>query len=138
MEEKKDQGFTIKDKRIFSFESNSSSKKSPGTDDTAVHNNSSERTELNSGVVNNAPPLPEISFSTFIISLSSSVLFHMGEIPDPITNMTQRNLPLAKQTIDILAILKQKTVGNLTNDEAQLLENLLYDLRIRYVEEIKK
>jgi len=64
-------------------------------------------------------------------------LFHFGDIPDPITNKKQRNLPLAKQTIDILGILKTKTVGNLTKEESHLLDNLLYDLRLRYVNETK-
>ncbi|MBN2108372.1 MAG: DUF1844 domain-containing protein [Deltaproteobacteria bacterium] len=85
-----------------------------------------------------AKDLPEINFSSFIISLSSSALFHLGDIPDPATNQTQRNLPLAKQTIDILGLLKEKTVGNLARDESQLLETLLYDLRMRYVAELKK
>ena len=82
--------------------------------------------------------MPEINFASFILSLSSSALFLLGDIPDPATNLTQRNLPLAKQTIDILGILNEKTVGNLVREESQLLESLLYDLRMRYVEELKK
>jgi len=81
--------------------------------------------------------LPEITFSSFILSLSSSALFHFGEIPDPITNQKQKNIELAKQTIDILGLLEEKTAGNLEKDEAVLLENLLYDLRMRYVNETK-
>jgi len=81
--------------------------------------------------------LPEITFSSFILSLSSSALFHFGEIPDPITNKKQKNIELAKQTIDILGLLEKKTVNNLGKDEAVLLENLLYDLRMRYVNETK-
>ncbi len=84
------------------------------------------------------PPLPEVNFSSFILSLSSSALFHFGTIPDPVTKQTQRNIPLAKQTIDILGIIDEKTKGNLTNEEEKLLENLLYDLRMRYIEECKK
>ena len=83
-------------------------------------------------------PLPEINFSTFVLSLSSSALFHFGELPDPNTNIKQRNIPMAKQTIDILGMLKEKTVGNLSPDEEKLLDNLLYDLRMRYVIEAKK
>jgi len=83
-------------------------------------------------------PLPEINFASFIISLSSSALFHFGEIPDPTTNQKERNLPLAKQTIDILGLLKEKTAGNLDREENQLLESLLYDLRMRYVEQLKR
>lgn len=90
------------------------------------------------GTASSAPPLPDTSFAAFIISLSSSALLHLGEIADPATNQKQRNLPLAKQTIDILGILKEKTAGNLERDENQLLESLLYDLRIRYIEYLNK
>jgi hypothetical protein len=85
-----------------------------------------------------SPPLPEINFASFIISLSSSALFHFGKIADPATNHRERNLPLAKQTIDILGLLKEKTSGNLDREENQLLDSLLYDLRMRYVEQLKK
>ena len=81
--------------------------------------------------------LPEITFSSFILSLSSSALFHFGEIADPLTNKKQKNIELAKQTIDILGLLEKKTAGNLEKDEDVLLENLLYDLRMRYVNETK-
>ncbi|KAF0120555.1 MAG: hypothetical protein FD151_1611, partial [bacterium] len=71
-------------------------------------------------------------------SLNSSALFHFGEIPDPATNKREKNLPIAKQTIDIIGMLKEKTKGNLTNDEEILIDHILYDLRMRYVEEMKK
>ena len=83
-------------------------------------------------------PLPEMNFSTFIFSLNSSALFHLGEIPDPATNEREKNLPIAKQTIDIIGMLKENTKGNLTNDEEMLIDHILYDLRMRYVEEMKK
>ncbi len=86
----------------------------------------------------NDPPLPQVNFSSFVLSISSSALFHFGEIPDPVTNQKQRNLSMAKQTIDILGILQEKTSGNLTKEEGALLENLLYDLRLRYVNETTK
>jgi hypothetical protein len=78
-------------------------------------------------------PLPEVNFSTFVYSLSTSVLVHLGEIPEPISEKMDKNLPLAKQTIDILGILQEKTKGNLTPDEENLLNSFLYDLRMRYV-----
>jgi len=87
---------------------------------------------------NTVSGLPEITFSSFILSLSSSALFHFGELPDPITNKKQKNITLAKQTIDILGLLEKKTRGNLEKEEATLLENLLYDLRMRYINESKK
>lgn len=82
--------------------------------------------------------LPEIDFATFVLSMASSALLHLGQMPDPDTQKTQANLPMAKQTIDILAMLQGKTRGNLSRDEEQLLENLLYDLRLKYVEAAKR
>jgi hypothetical protein len=82
------------------------------------------------------PPLPEVNFSTFVYSLSTSALVHLGEIPEPITEKMDKNLPLAKQTIDILGILQEKTKGNLTQEEENLLNSFLYDLRMRYVKAI--
>jgi hypothetical protein len=79
--------------------------------------------------------LPEINFSTFLFSLNASALVHLGAMPDPSTGQTGKNLDLGKQTIDIIAMLEEKTSGNLTNDEEQLLKNTLYDLRMRYIRE---
>jgi len=82
-------------------------------------------------------PIPEIDFGTFILSMGSSVLVHLGEVPAP-DGTTERNLPLAKQTIDLLALLQEKTKGNLDEAEDNLLRSLLYDLRIKYVDAVKK
>ncbi|MGD9246072.1 MAG: DUF1844 domain-containing protein, partial [Desulfobacterales bacterium] len=79
--------------------------------------------------------LPKINFATFIFSLNSSVLVQLGLIDDPATGKKTRNLPLAKQTIDILGMLEEKTQGNLTKDEETMLKNILYDLRMIYVKE---
>lgn len=76
-----------------------------------------------------------IDFRTFLLSLASTALLHLGAMPDPDTNTPQPNLPLARQTIDLLNMLRDKTAGNLTPDEDQLFENLLYDLRLRYVQQ---
>lgn len=83
------------------------------------------------------PPLPEIDFSFFILSLSSSAMMQMGIIPNPVTKNREKNLDLAKQTIDIIAMLEKKTQGNLTPEEAQFIESILYDLRMQYVEAVK-
>lgn len=77
--------------------------------------------------------MPAIDFGMFVMSLASSVLVHLGELQHPDTHNHDKNLPLAKQTIDILGMLRDKTRGNLTQEEAQLLDNLLYDLRMKYV-----
>ena len=78
--------------------------------------------------------LPQIDFGMFVMSLASSVLVHLGEIDHPEAKSREPNLPLAKQTVDILGMLRDKTRGNLSQEEAQLLDNLLYDLRMKYVD----
>lgn len=78
--------------------------------------------------------LPPIDFPTFILSLATSAQVHLGAVPNPTTGKDERNLGLAKETIDLLAILKDKTRGNLTDEEERLFEHVLYDLRMMYVE----
>jgi hypothetical protein len=81
--------------------------------------------------------LPEMNFSSFILSLSTSALMHLGEVPDPVTQKVDKSLPLAKQSIDLLGMLREKTRGNLTPDEEKLIDHLLTDLRWRYIREAK-
>jgi hypothetical protein len=82
--------------------------------------------------------LPPVEFTTFVLSLSHSALMHLGEAPDPDTGgVVQKNLQLARQTIDLIAMLEEKTKGNLTGDEERLLAQILFDLRMRYVEKAK-
>ncbi len=76
----------------------------------------------------------EVDFSTFVLSLATGALISMGVAPDPITKKTQKNLAIAKQNIDILGIMKEKTRGNLTPDESKLIESLLTEIRLRFVE----
>ncbi|HFC97242.1 MAG TPA: DUF1844 domain-containing protein [Thermosulfurimonas dismutans] len=80
-----------------------------------------------------AIPLPPVTFSTFILSLNTAALIHLGELPNPDTNEKTVNLTLARHTIDTLDMLREKTRGNLTPDEERLLESILYELRLRYV-----
>jgi hypothetical protein len=82
--------------------------------------------------------LPEVNLATFIFSLSSSALLHLGEIPNPDTNAVEVHLPLAKHIIDTLGMLQEKTKGNLEPDEDNLLRSVLYDLRLRYVQKSRK
>jgi len=80
-------------------------------------------------------PQPEITFTSFLISLSSSAFIHLGDIPDPATGEVKKDLPLAKQTIDLLGLLREKTSNNLLEEEEKLFDYLLYDLRMRYLKE---
>jgi len=84
-----------------------------------------------------APPGP-IDFTTFVFSLGSSALMHLGDAPHPETGESMKNLELAKETIDLLAMLQAKTKGNLTPEEDRFLGALLYDLRLRFVDAAKR
>jgi hypothetical protein len=78
---------------------------------------------------------PQVSFVAFVFSLASNAAVHFGDLPDPMTNERRPvDLEAAEQLIDILAMLEEKTRGNLTAEERQLLEQVLYELRLRYVE----
>ena len=91
------------------------------------------------GAASAAPrELPKPDFAGLAISLGHSALYHLGLVPDPESGQRgSRDLALARQTIDTLEMLELKTRGNLTPDEARLLEDLLYDLRMRFVEASK-
>jgi hypothetical protein len=82
--------------------------------------------------------LPELNFATFVMSLSTQALAHLGEIPDPVDGAIRVDLIAARQMIDILAILRDKTTGNLDSAENSLLESALYDLRMKYVEKARR
>jgi len=77
--------------------------------------------------------MPEVTFSSLILSLNTSALFYMGELVHPETGEKMIDLELVKHTIDTLDLLQKKTFGNLDNDETQLLSNILYELKLRYV-----
>ena len=83
---------------------------------------------------NEKKELPPVDFIGFILSLASSVQVHLGLVANPTTQKIEKNLDLAKQTIDLLGLLEEKTKGNLTNEEGLLLSHLLTDLRLQFVE----
>lgn len=116
------EGFTIKDRRTFDTEGKV---KEEARKEKKEEGKKEEEREFT--------PLPEVNFSSFLLSLSSSILLHLGEIADPQSGEKKKDLALAKQTIDIITLLKDKTKGNLTEEEQNLLEHLLYDLRMRFV-----
>jgi Domain of unknown function (DUF1844) len=78
--------------------------------------------------------MPDLSFVTFVLSLASSAAIHFGDLPDPSGQQTEPNLEGAAQMIAILTLLDQKTRGNLTAEERQVLEQVLYELRMRFVQ----
>lgn len=133
-QEEEKEGFRVQDRRSFT----ETGERRPGSEDT--HQERSRETEKpppRESRPRQAPPrreeVPEIDFVTFLLSLGSQTLIHLGEIPDPVSRKREKNLLAAKQTIDLLGILAEKTQGNLTREEDGVLQNLLTDLRMRYV-----
>jgi len=121
-------GFTVKDRRTF--DSQGEVKESVKAEREEEKKKDKDREEKKE---KGAAPLPEVNFSSFILSLSSSTLLHLGEIADPQSGEKKKDMALAKQSIDIISLLKDKTKGNLTQEEEKLLDHLLYDLRMRFV-----
>jgi hypothetical protein len=143
MDEKEEKGFVIKDRRKISLDDSEQESKTESIQDEMKAKQSEqsqgEPTETSqNGYEQRSVPLPEVSLATFIFSLSSSALLHLGEIPDPETTSVRVDLPLAKQIIDTLGMLQEKTKGNLDPDEDNLLKTVLYDLRLRYVQKSNK
>jgi len=82
-----------------------------------------------------ARELPRVDFSTFVLSLATAALYQLGAVPDPTTGVSAPGDPLvARQTLETLEMLREKTLGNLSEDERKLIDSLLYDLRMRFVE----
>jgi hypothetical protein len=121
------EGFVIKDSR--------SSQLSGEEAETHETQESSAPSETGADQ-NNQQPF-QIDFSTFIMSLTSSAFYHLGDIADPETGKTETNLPAVHQTIDMLTMLRGKTQGNLNEEENKLLEQLIYELQMKYVAKTK-
>ncbi len=143
-----EKGFEVKDRRIFSDEDKEAEAKDertqtqPSTDEGAQSQPAAEKPPESetpepskTEPSEEQPQFPQINFPTFVVSLNASALLHLGAIEDPTTGQKTKNLPMAKQTIDILSMLEEKTAGNLSNEEKNLLKNILYDLRLMYVKE---
>ena len=129
-ENEQQRGFQIKDKRLSSMSEEEKEKiikeERPPTDAKPEPSKSTLDQQ-------SAESVPEVNFSALIFSLGTQALMQLGEMEDPVSKKKEQNLPQAKQTIDILEILQEKTKGNLTTEEESLLNNLLYDLRMRFV-----
>jgi hypothetical protein len=141
-EKEEDKGFVVKDRRRFSEEAGSEEPKAAAEAGAPEQEKEAEKAAASgtgeaSDKAQGRGPFPEVSLATFVISLSSSALVHLGEIPEPETNQSHVDLPIAKQIIDTLGMLQEKTKGNLDQDEDRLLRSVLYDLRMRYVEKAK-
>jgi|TARA_B110001454_G_scaffold215442_1_gene236898 hypothetical protein len=125
-----DEGFVIKDKRSSQISEDAATfLDDQETKDQEEQTDSSKEKETESF---------QIDFSTFIMSLTSSAFYHLGDMPDPSTGKKEVNLPAVQQTIDMLVMLREKTKGNLKEDEEKLIEQLIYELQVKYVAKTKE
>ena len=139
-----EKGFVIKDRRLFDEDgetrsdvSEENEKKESEQKSETVDENVKEKEETVEEEGKNYQ-LPEMNFHNFILSLYTSVIFNLGELADPVSNKKEKDLKAAKQTIDILGMLKEKTEGNLDSSEKELLDGVLSESRMRYVKESEK
>lgn len=133
-------GFKVEDRRRFSETGEARPGQAEATERPAAP---AEESPPAASAPAAAPERPEagglpLTFSTFVLSLSTQALAHLGEIPNPLDNRITIELPAAKQMIDILGILQEKSKGNLDNSESGLLDSVLYDLRLKYVERVRR
>ncbi len=136
MEEKEEKGFVFKDRRKISVE-DSEREADVSRDEKLTREEEGARAKYEEASREEEKarvPLPEVTFSLFVLSLNSSALYHLGEIPEPDGGQAEVDLPMAKQIIDTLGMLQDKTRGNLEPDEERLLKTVLYDLRLRFVQ----
>jgi hypothetical protein len=148
-EDEKPKAFKVDDRRRFSPEGelkpefraegeasdtsaggDTASEASGGTADATRAESARRQSESRRG----ERPDAELTFETFIVGLSTQALVHLGEIPDPHGAESKPDLVAAQQLIDIIGILKEKTRGNLDRDEQSLLDAILFELRMKYVE----
>ncbi len=137
-EQDDERGFKVKDRRRFSsetgepLESTKNVAPSEKKEDEASVQQAVEKDTEGEGA------LSAINFSTFIISLSTQALMHLGEIPNPLSGNVEMDISVGKQMIDIIGVLSEKTRGNLDQGEEKLMEDILFDLRMKYVEAVRK
>lgn len=134
-DEGSDKNFKVKDHRRFDAEGNvkDDAEERPEVETTEdIVKTTDEKVQKASD--SEMKDMPPINFITFVLSLASSVQFHLGLIPNPTTGKLEVSLPMAKQTIDVLDMLQEKTKGNLDEHESRLIEQLLYELRLQYLE----
>jgi hypothetical protein len=143
-EEGSEAGFTVKDKRRIGKEEEKETASSAQETTKPEDIDTSKETEKQPEAKEGGPPpdekmtdgeqeLPPIDFMSFIMSLSTSALIYLGEVPDPVDNETKKIIPMAKQMIDLISLLSEKTKGNLTADEEKYMENILFELRMLFI-----
>mgnify|MGYP000875854004 CR=1 FL=1 len=139
-EEKKEKGFVIRDRRLFD-ETGEARRDDPepaastAAEKTAPTGEQIGAADATSPAEDLGGYLPEVNFLNFILSLSTTAMYHFGDFPDPASGQAKKNMAAAKHTIDTISMLENKTKGNLDNDEKNMLDAVLFELRMRYVKE---
>jgi Domain of unknown function (DUF1844) len=124
-EEEKD-NIRVEDRRFFDKEGN------------PVHQEQSTDSKTTPQKETSSPTPPRIDFASFVFIYVQTTLIHLGDLEDPVEKKMSENLEAARQTIDVLDMLKEKTKGNLSRQEEQYFDSVLFDLRMRYVEKAKR
>jgi hypothetical protein len=130
-EQEEQQSFRVTDKRGFSEDGDvrASEKESPANEKADAPSPGPEEKSAEK----ESPPRPPIDFPSYILSYYTQGLVLLGEVPNPYTNKKEEDVEAARHTVDILSMLQQKTKGNLSKDEEQLLDSVLYELRIKFM-----
>ncbi len=141
-----DSGFRVADRRKFTEEGElrDSAKEAPSRPAGPAGASGAAQGQERAGASASSPVVgqdsrePKMDFPTLVLSLTTTAMLQMGLVPDPATQKVEKNLPAARQTIDILEILKDKTQGNLQPDETRLLDRCLHDLKMSFVESSRR
>lgn len=132
-------GFTVVDKRRFTVDGATSSEDTNTQEQSAAPQSQPQASEQKQKAVSpTESSVEKIDFISFVVSLGTQALVMLGEMPNPETRMQAINLEAAKQTIDILVMLEEKTKGNLSVEEAKLLSEILTTLRMAFVKKVNK
>lgn len=131
--EEKEKGFTVQDRRRFSSEGESKPEQ-PEAKPAPAAEAPAEAVQTGAAEHRHEHQEAEVNFTTFVVGLSTQALAALGEIPDPVSGQRIKDLNAAQQLIDIIGMLQEKTRGNLDQTESGLVEAMLFDLRMKYVE----
>jgi hypothetical protein len=133
-EEQGERSFTVSDKRFSARREAPADTVSEGSPSKPTASSQEPRPRPQEEL-SSSDDAGEVNFASFVISLGSQAFMHLGELPNPMTQKREKDLAAAKQMIDLLGMLQAKTRANLTDEEERLLQQLLFDLRLRYVRE---
>ena len=125
-----DKGFKVIDRRAFNPDGTPRTPEEPEKTQKETPSSAQSQTNASSS---RPRALPPVDFSGFILSLAHTAMMHLGAVPDPVTGQSKRDPELARHTIDTIAMLEEKTKGNLSPEEQKLLANTLTELRLAYV-----